>query len=128
MYVLTERQMQRLEEVARRLEVDEKMGKAERHMLATEMAWVLAGVLHNQRLPADEPAEVMEGVVVGHGARPAFYERRYAMTCTHDPRLLAGQPIGMYHCPECGDMVVAGLEHPEPMNEYGEALYDDDDV
>lgn len=62
MYLLTERQMQRLEEVARRLEVDEMLGKAERHMLATEMAWVLAGVLYNQRLPADEPAEPVEAV------------------------------------------------------------------
>jgi len=33
------------------------------------------------------------------------------MTCSHDPRELAGQPIGMYHCPECGEMVVAGLDH-----------------
>ena len=33
------------------------------------------------------------------------------MACTHDPRELAGQPIGMYHCPDCGEMVVAGMEH-----------------
>ena len=33
--------------------------------------------------------------------------------CSHDPRELAGQPIGMLHCPECGEMVVAGLEHPD---------------
>lgn len=31
--------------------------------------------------------------------------------CPHDPRVLAGQPIGMYHCPDCGEMVVAGMEH-----------------
>jgi len=30
----------------------------------------------------------------------------------HDPREITG-PIGMYHCPECGEMVVAGLEHPD---------------
>ena len=28
-----------------------------------------------------------------------------------DPRRTQG-PIGMYHCPECGIMVVAGLPHP----------------
>ena len=32
-------------------------------------------------------------------------------TCTEDPRLLAGQPIGQYHCTQCGEMQVAGMEH-----------------
>lgn len=31
--------------------------------------------------------------------------------CPEDPRRLAGAPIGMYHCPWCGCMVLAGLEH-----------------
>lgn len=31
--------------------------------------------------------------------------------CTHDPKETKG-PIGMYHCPECGEMVLAGVEHP----------------
>lgn len=34
------------------------------------------------------------------------------MTCSHDPRKTVG-PIGMYHCPECGQMVVAGFAHPD---------------
>lgn len=33
--------------------------------------------------------------------------------CPHDPLSLLGKPIGMYHCPECGEMVVAGEEHPD---------------
>jgi hypothetical protein len=32
------------------------------------------------------------------------------MKCKHDPTLTTG-PIGMYHCPECGLMVVAGFNH-----------------
>jgi hypothetical protein len=28
-----------------------------------------------------------------------------------DSQQLAGQPIGMYHCPYCGDMQVAGVRH-----------------
>ena len=32
--------------------------------------------------------------------------------CTYDPSPLKGVPIGMFHCPECGEMVVAGMEHP----------------
>lgn len=34
------------------------------------------------------------------------------MKCSHDPRKTTG-PIGMYHCPECGEMVVAGVAHPD---------------
>lgn len=34
--------------------------------------------------------------------------------CKYDPRELTGQPIGMFHCPSCGDMVLAGLPHPPP--------------
>lgn len=30
--------------------------------------------------------------------------------CPHDPRTVVG-PIGMYHCPECGDMQLAGYPH-----------------
>lgn len=31
--------------------------------------------------------------------------------CTYDPTELAGQPIGMLHCPECGIMLLAGIGH-----------------
>lgn len=34
------------------------------------------------------------------------------MTCTYDPAEMAGAPIGMFHCPECGEMVIAGMPHP----------------
>lgn len=37
--------------------------------------------------------------------------------CSHDPRQYAGQAIGMYHCPECGCMVIAGVEHTPCMPE-----------
>ena len=32
--------------------------------------------------------------------------------CPHDPRDTIGA-IGMYHCPECGEMVLAGIKHPD---------------
>jgi len=35
------------------------------------------------------------------------------MKCTYDPKILKGKPIGMFHCPECGEMVVAGMDHPD---------------
>ncbi len=31
--------------------------------------------------------------------------------CPEDPKALVGQPIGMYHCPWCGCMQLAGLAH-----------------
>ncbi len=37
--------------------------------------------------------------------------------CVEDPVKLKGQPIGMYHCPECGEMQIAGLPHTTPMCE-----------
>jgi hypothetical protein len=33
--------------------------------------------------------------------------------CDEKPELLKGQPIGQYHCPNCGAMVLAGMPHPE---------------
>jgi ribosomal protein L37AE/L43A len=33
------------------------------------------------------------------------------MTCTYDPRDTRIE-VGMHHCPECGEMVVAGCAHP----------------
>ena len=30
-----------------------------------------------------------------------------------DPQQLKGAPIGQYHCPYCGEMVIAGLRHPD---------------
>lgn len=30
-----------------------------------------------------------------------------------DPIQLKGQPIGMYHCGYCGEMVIAGVNHPD---------------
>jgi predicted RNA-binding Zn-ribbon protein involved in translation (DUF1610 family) len=32
--------------------------------------------------------------------------------CSFDPEPLKGKPIGMFHCPQCGEMILAGLPHP----------------
>lgn len=32
--------------------------------------------------------------------------------CNEKPEKLLGQPLGQYRCPDCGAMVVAGIEHP----------------
>ena len=35
--------------------------------------------------------------------------------CTFDPMadIYKDAPIGMFHCPECGEMVLAGMPHPD---------------
>ena len=42
------------------------------------------------------------------------YEQRDTLreaTCNEKPEALAGAPLGQYHCPDCGMMVMAGLPH-----------------
>lgn len=45
--------------------------------------------------------------------------------CPEDPEKLRGQPIGMYHCPFCGDMQLAGMPHLPPDSDY-EVSYGED--
>lgn len=35
----------------------------------------------------------------------------YPPNCNEKPERLVGAPLGQYHCPDCGTMVVAGIEH-----------------
>lgn len=35
----------------------------------------------------------------------------FPANCAEKPEILAGAPIGMYHCPDCGAMVLAGVPH-----------------
>lgn len=35
-----------------------------------------------------------------------------------EPQQLVGQPLGQYHCGYCGEMVIAGVPHPD----YSEGL------
>ena len=37
-------------------------------------------------------------------------------TCSFDPKTTHGA-IGMFHCPECGEMVIASMDHPGIMEE-----------
>lgn len=38
--------------------------------------------------------------------------------CPYDPTELTGLPIGMLHCPICGEMIVAGMPHPDYVPEF----------
>lgn len=51
------------------------------------------------------------------------FEGRERKPCPEQSMLLAGQPMGQYHCPICGMMLLAGLPHLPPEDyeaEYGE--------
>lgn len=36
----------------------------------------------------------------------------YLPECKEKPEELEGMPLGQYHCPDCGAMVMAGVIHP----------------
>lgn len=36
----------------------------------------------------------------------------FPANCKEKPELLKDIPLGMYHCPDCGAMLVAGMPHP----------------
>jgi hypothetical protein len=37
--------------------------------------------------------------------------------CPFDPIPYANMPLGMFHCPLCSEMVIAGMAHPKPFND-----------
>lgn len=49
------------------------------------------------------------------------YQGKARKPCPGDPLALTGQPIGMYHCEFCGEMVVAAMEHVPPDADYEES-------
>lgn len=50
-------------------------------------------------------------VICGRCLRECMVMDMVEAPCKEDPAKLLGQPIGMYHCPECGSMLVAGIPH-----------------
>lgn len=51
----------------------------------------------------------------------------FASGCDEKPEELLGEPIGMYHCPDCGAMVVAGVPHPDLCKPCAERTHPDFD-
>lgn len=42
------------------------------------------------------------------------FKGKKRLPCSENPVVLLGMPIGMYHCPDCGMMVIAGWPHLSP--------------
>jgi len=62
-----------------------------------------------------------------------FIYRIYANVegeCFEHPEMLTGAPIGMYHCPECMFMVIAGVPHPTKaqIEDFENGISEDDDA
>lgn len=77
--------------------VHTKLGKA-RGLLYTVKTWAGSGRAHT-----DEVDDVL---------KETAHTLCDDLTCDYDPSDVTG-PIGMFHCPQCGEMVVAGQPHPD---------------
>ena len=55
-------------------------------------------------------------------------EKLLPAPCSEHPETLVDKPIGMYHCPDCGAMLCAGVPHPHLCTEcYDKVLAQDTD-
>lgn len=60
------------------------------------------------------------------------YDGRKRKPCPEQPLLLTGMPIGQYHCPVCGIMLLAAMPHLSPNApenappEYPDGHYEDE--
>lgn len=59
-----------------------------------------------------EPKDATE-LKCGDGIQGPLNEMGEECPWPWDPEQLEGAPLGQYHCPYCGGMVVAGVPHPD---------------
>lgn len=75
---------------------------------------VNSGCQCSEKLSADD--------IVYYGRHPEMWNRptqrgadlsKAVGKCSFDPSALTDIALGMFHCPQCGEMVVAGVPHPD---------------
>lgn len=73
------------------------------------------GVVFKEDVP-DYAVNIIDNALAIINARIEWgeYEGKKRKPCPEQPLLLSGQPIGQYHCPMCGMMVMAGMPHLSP--------------
>ncbi|OPZ36147.1 MAG: hypothetical protein BWY99_02080 [Synergistetes bacterium ADurb.BinA166] len=61
----------------------------------------------------------MSGEDLGHVCGRCYEStsRLFPAKCSEKPEALVGVPVGQYHCPDCGAMVLAGVLHPQVCSE-----------
>lgn len=57
------------------------------------------------------PADMVDKQLPWEGIEGPMNELGERCVWPWDPQQLAGAPLGQYHCPYCGGMQVAGVEH-----------------
>ena len=60
-----------------------------------------------------EPADAVNIVLPRDDIAGPLNEEGEPCPWPWDPIQLRGAPIGQYHCPYCGAMCVAGMDHPD---------------
>jgi hypothetical protein len=75
---------------------------------------------------SDHAVNIIDSLLSRVNANIQWGERdgRTRKPCPEQPLLLTGQPIGMYHCPVCGMMLMAAMPHLEPHDPDGD--YEDE--
>lgn len=57
--------------------------------------------------------EINESLLCGRCYREVKEDELFDSNCGENPENLMNSAIGMYHCPDCGTMLLAGLPHPK---------------
>lgn len=60
-----------------------------------------------------EPADAVNIVLPAEGIVGPLTMEGDPCPWPWEPQQLVGVPMGMYHCPHCGEMCVAGVPHPD---------------
>jgi hypothetical protein len=68
-----------------------------------------------------EPKDALEIQLPQEGIEGPVNEMGEPCPWPWDPIQLKGAPLGQYHCPYCGAMVLAGMDHID----YGHDPYDE---
>lgn len=73
---------------------------------------------------SDGLANVLDAALRAVEARIDWGEHdgRRRRPCCGQPLLLAGAPLGQYHCEVCGEMCVAGIAHVPPDEDYEKVM------
>jgi hypothetical protein len=59
------------------------------------------------------PADAIDIVLPHDDIQGPYNEMGEPCPWPWDPPQLKGAPMGMYHCPYCGAMCMAGMDHPD---------------
>ena len=89
------------------------------------------GISFTEEVP-DRVVNILDAclAVIEHHVDWGEWEGKKRKPCPEQPMLLAGAPIGQYHCPVCGMMVMASVPHlsPSAPNEQDPIYLDDYEV